>query len=94
MPVGSFGPRLYVLTGFLRGQIEASQCKVQEILGTLFEVKVSVGSIAIGTGVGRLSRRMLELGGAETPEGYSNHAMTDSVGKLENVRKSGRAYDV
>jgi len=46
MPPGSFGPRLQATTGFLTGRMGASQREVHEMLGTLFQTEVSVGSIA------------------------------------------------
>jgi transposase len=46
MPVGSFGPRVQATVGYLTGRIGASQREVQEILATLYQTEVSVGSIA------------------------------------------------
>src|SRR5712691_2125912 len=46
MPSGSFGPRLQATTGFLTGRIGASQREVHEILETLFQAEVSIGSVA------------------------------------------------
>jgi transposase len=46
MPVGSFGPRVQATVGYLTGRIGASQREVQEILVTLCQTDVSVGSIA------------------------------------------------
>jgi transposase len=46
MPVGSFGPRVQATVGYLTGRIGASQREVQEILATLCQTDVSVGSIA------------------------------------------------
>jgi transposase len=46
MPVGSFGPRVHATVGYLTGRIGASQREVQEILATLCQTDVSVGSIA------------------------------------------------
>src|SRR5207247_3476722 len=46
MPPGSIGPQLQATTGFVTGRIGASKREVQEILGTLFQTEVSVGSIA------------------------------------------------
>jgi len=46
MPVGSFGPRVQATVGYLTGRIGASQREVQEILATLCQTEVSVGSIA------------------------------------------------
>jgi hypothetical protein len=46
MPVGSFGPRVQATVGYLTGRIGASQREVQEILVTLCQTEVSVGSIA------------------------------------------------
>jgi transposase len=46
MPVGSFGPRVQATVGYLTGRIGASQREVQEILATLCQTDMSVGSIA------------------------------------------------
>jgi hypothetical protein len=46
MPQGSFGPRVQATVGYLTGRIGASQREVQEILATLCQTDVSVGSIA------------------------------------------------
>lgn len=46
MPPGSFGPRVQATVGYLTGRIGASQREVQEILATLCQTEVSVGSIA------------------------------------------------
>jgi transposase len=46
MPAGSFGPRVQATVGYLTGRIGASQREVQEILATLGQTDVSVGSIA------------------------------------------------
>jgi transposase len=46
MPAGSFGPRVQATVGYLTGRIGASQREVQEILLTLCQTEVSVGSIA------------------------------------------------
>jgi tetratricopeptide (TPR) repeat protein len=46
MPPGSFGPRLQATTGFLTGRIGGSHREVQEVLATVFQAEVSVGSIA------------------------------------------------
>jgi transposase len=46
MPTGSFGPRLQATAGFLSGRIGASHREVQEVLATVFQTEVSVGSIA------------------------------------------------
>jgi hypothetical protein len=46
MPAGSFGPRVQTTVGDLTGRIGASQREVQEILATLCQTEVSVGSIA------------------------------------------------
>ena len=45
MPPGSFGPRVQATVGYLTGRIGASQREVQEILATLCQTDVSVGSI-------------------------------------------------
>ncbi len=44
MPVGRFGPRVQATVGYLTGRIGASQREVQEILATLCQTEVSVGS--------------------------------------------------
>jgi transposase len=46
MPAGSFGPRVQATVGYWTGRIGASQREVQEILATLCQTDVSVGSIA------------------------------------------------
>ena len=45
MPRGSFGPRVQATVGYLTGRIGASQREVQDILATLCQTDVSVGSI-------------------------------------------------
>jgi hypothetical protein len=45
MPLGSFGPRVQATVGYLTGRIGASQREVQEILGTMCQTEVSVGSV-------------------------------------------------
>ena len=45
MPAGSFGPRVQATVGYLTGRIGASQREVQDILATLCQTEVSVGSI-------------------------------------------------
>jgi transposase len=45
MPVGSFGPRVQATVGYLTGRIGASQREVQDILATLWQTDVSVGSV-------------------------------------------------
>jgi transposase len=45
MPMGSFGPRVQATVGYLTGRIGASQREVQDILATLCQTDVSVGSI-------------------------------------------------
>ncbi len=45
MPRGSFGPRVQATVGYLTGRIGASQREVQDILATLCQTEVSVGSI-------------------------------------------------
>jgi transposase len=45
MPEGSFGPRVQATVGYLTGRIGASQREVQEMLATLCQTAVSVGSI-------------------------------------------------
>jgi transposase len=44
MPRGSFGPRVQATVGYLTGRIGASQREVQDILATLWQTDVSVGS--------------------------------------------------
>jgi transposase len=46
MPAGSFGPRVQATVGYLTGRIGASQREVRDILATLCQTEVSVGSIA------------------------------------------------
>jgi transposase len=46
-PVGRFGPRVQATGGYLTGRIGASQREVKEILATLCQTEVSVGSIAM-----------------------------------------------
>jgi transposase len=46
MPLGSFGPRVQATVGYLTGRLGVSQREVQEILATLCQTDVSVGSIA------------------------------------------------
>jgi transposase len=45
MPQGRFGPRVQATVGYLTGRIGASHREVQEILATLCQTEVSVGSI-------------------------------------------------
>jgi transposase len=45
LPTGSFGPRVHATVGYLTGRIGASQREVQDILATLCQTDVSVGSI-------------------------------------------------
>ena len=45
-PRGRFGPRVQATVGYLTGRIGASQREVQEVLATLCQTEVSVGSIA------------------------------------------------
>jgi transposase len=45
MPPGSFGPRVQATVGYLTGRVGASQREVQEILATVCQTEVSVGSI-------------------------------------------------
>jgi transposase len=45
MPEGSFGPRVQATVGYLTGRIGASHREVQEILATLWQTEMSVGSI-------------------------------------------------
>jgi len=47
MPAGSFGPRVQATVGYLTGRIGASQREVQDILATLWQTEVSVGSIGL-----------------------------------------------
>lgn len=46
MPAGSFGPRVHATVGYWTGRSGASQREVQEILATLCQTEVSVGSSA------------------------------------------------
>ena len=46
MPLGRFGPCVQATVGYLTGRIGASQREVQEILATVCQTEVSVGSIA------------------------------------------------
>jgi hypothetical protein len=45
MSRGSFGPRVQATVGYLTGRIGASQREVQDILATLCQTEVSIGSI-------------------------------------------------
>lgn len=45
MPLGSFGPRVQATVGYLTGRIGASQREVQDLLATLYQTDVSVGSV-------------------------------------------------
>jgi transposase len=45
MPEGRFGPRVQATVGYLTGRIGASHREVQEMLATLCQTEVSVGSI-------------------------------------------------
>lgn len=45
MPSGSFGPRVQAMVGYLTGRIGASQREVQDILATVCQTEVSVGSV-------------------------------------------------
>lgn len=45
MPAGSFGPRVQATVGYLTGRIGASQREVQDILATVCQPEVSVGSV-------------------------------------------------
>jgi len=45
MPPGSFGPRVQATVGYLTGRIGASQREVQDILATVCQTEVSVGSV-------------------------------------------------
>jgi transposase len=47
IPEGSFGPRVQATVGYLTGRIGASHREVQEILATLCQTEVSVGSITV-----------------------------------------------
>jgi len=44
-PSGRFGPRLQATTGYLSGRFGVSRRDVQEMLGTLFQVDIGLGSI-------------------------------------------------
>jgi transposase len=45
MPLGSFGPRVQATVGYLTGRMGASQREVQDMLATLCQTEVSVGSV-------------------------------------------------
>jgi transposase len=45
MPLGSFGPRVQATVGYRTGRIGASQREVQELLATVWQTEVSVGSV-------------------------------------------------
>jgi transposase len=45
MPMGSFGPRVQAIVGYLTGRLGASQREVQDVLATLYQTEVSVGGI-------------------------------------------------
>jgi transposase len=45
MPRGSFGERLQGLVGYLSGRFGVSQRDIAEMLGTVFQVEISLGSI-------------------------------------------------
>jgi transposase len=47
MPTGSFGPRVQATVGYLTGRMGASQREVQDILATLCQTDVSVGSVGV-----------------------------------------------
>ena len=45
MPTGSFGPRLQAMTGYLSGRFGVSRRDIQEMLATLFQVQMGLGSV-------------------------------------------------
>ena len=45
MPTGSFGPRVQATVGYLTGRLGASHREVQDILATVCQTEVSVGSV-------------------------------------------------
>jgi transposase len=45
MPLGSFGPRLQATTGYLSGRFGVSRRDTQEMLSTLFQVEMGLGSV-------------------------------------------------
>jgi hypothetical protein len=45
MPKGSFGPRLQATTGYLSGRFGVSRRDTQEMLATLFQVEMGLGSV-------------------------------------------------
>lgn len=45
MPTGSFGPRLQATTGYLSGRFGVSRRDTQEMMATLFQVEMGLGSI-------------------------------------------------
>jgi hypothetical protein len=47
MPTGSFGPRVQATVGYVTGRMGASQREVQDILATLCQTDVSVGSVGV-----------------------------------------------
>jgi hypothetical protein len=46
VPTGSFGPRIAATVAYLTGRCGVSQRDAQELLGTLYQVEVGLGSIA------------------------------------------------
>jgi transposase len=46
MPAGSFGPRLQGLVGYLSGRFSVSRRDVQEIMVSIFQVEISLGSVS------------------------------------------------
>jgi transposase len=45
MPAGRFGPRLQATTGYLSGRFGVSRRDIQEMLATLFQVEMGLGSV-------------------------------------------------
>jgi transposase len=58
MPVGSFGPRLQATTGYLSGRFAVSRRDTQEMLATLFQVEMGLGSVSAQEQ--RLSQALVE----------------------------------
>lgn len=46
MPTGQFGPRVQALTGALSGRYHVSRREVQEMLATIFQVQMSLGTVS------------------------------------------------
>ncbi|MBX3060355.1 MAG: IS66 family transposase [Anaerolineae bacterium] len=46
MPTGSFGPRVQAITGLLAGQYTVSRRDVREILATIFQIEMGLGTVS------------------------------------------------